>query len=400
MSRLPPAHQRAIHQAQYAAAQQHAQYSAVAAAAAAAAAGHMPNFTIPNDNDVLCGRGVNIAHHPGNERFRTLVISRRDRVGAIDGSFSMDATTASEKRQLAEEIIRHIANLDPSGRFLKRESHGGRRRGGGSRGKNGTGLDISGTWEVLSDREAMKKTCQALRDCSRTDRVGYAIGVQAPIDVMKANEHDKAAGIPVVSLSETGVVNAPPPTPRVPPIPNASGIKREPHLPPDVEFASTLLKKQKYEPGLPQAAPPRAPMIHVPLPPQPLNMHGGVSDPNAWSTHGQVTATPAPAPQFDQFVPAPIVNGAAPIPAPLPDPYGIQPQPAASYAPAPLDSTAPAPAPIQSSLVSAPVPVQAPLEMQNDWATAPAEPEGQLNPTSPPPPEVDISHGPLNVTEL
>jgi hypothetical protein len=33
---------------------------------------------VVTDNDVLCGRGVNIAAHAGNERFRTLVTTRAD----------------------------------------------------------------------------------------------------------------------------------------------------------------------------------------------------------------------------------------------------------------------------------------------------------------------------------
>mmetsp|Transcript_23735 Transcript_23735/g.34602 ORF Transcript_23735/g.34602 Transcript_23735/m.34602 type:complete len:309 (+) Transcript_23735:385-1311(+) len=142
-----------------------------------------PNKIVPHDNDVLCGRGVNIAHHPGNERFRTLVNARYNAANAETANSPNNSAT--EKRQIAEEVIRHIKALEPPGRFLKREMTPGRSRGGGSRGKNGTGLDLSGIWEVLSDRESIKKTCQALRDCSRTDRNGYAIGVVIPQDVIE-----------------------------------------------------------------------------------------------------------------------------------------------------------------------------------------------------------------------
>ena len=76
-----------------------------------------PHVIIPTDNDVLCGRGVNIASHPGNERFRTLITTRSD-------AQYCEIYTATEKRAVAEEIVRHIASLDPPGRFLKREGSG------------------------------------------------------------------------------------------------------------------------------------------------------------------------------------------------------------------------------------------------------------------------------------
>jgi len=118
---------------------------------------------VVTDNDVLSGRGVNIAH-PGNERFRTLVTTRAD-------ESYCEAYSATEKKAVAEEIVRHISSLDPPGRFLKREGRGQVSRG------------LNGPWEELSRREAIKKTCQALRDCNRNDRETYAHGVQAPEDV-------------------------------------------------------------------------------------------------------------------------------------------------------------------------------------------------------------------------
>jgi hypothetical protein len=119
---------------------------------------------VVTDNDVLSGRGVNIAAHPGNERFRTLVTTRAD-------ESYCEAYSATEKKAVAEEIVRHISSLDPPGRFLKREGRGQVSRG------------LNGPWEELSRREAIKKTCQALRDCNRNDRETYAHGVQAPEDV-------------------------------------------------------------------------------------------------------------------------------------------------------------------------------------------------------------------------
>ncbi len=116
---------------------------------------------IVHDHDVLSGRGVHIAQHPGNERFRALVTTRAD-------NNYCTLYSLSEKRAVAEDIIRHIKALDPPGRFLRRDG-----RCHSSRGLNGP-------WEELSDREAVKKTCQALRECNRSDRTGYAAAEEPP----------------------------------------------------------------------------------------------------------------------------------------------------------------------------------------------------------------------------
>ena len=129
---------------------------------------------VVTDNDVLSGRGVNIAAHPGNERFRTLITTRAD-------DQYCETYSATEKRAVAEEIVRHIGSLDPPGRFLKREGRGQVSRG------------LNGPWEELSRREAIKKACQALRDCNRADRTTYAHGVAAPADV-KAVAEELATG--------------------------------------------------------------------------------------------------------------------------------------------------------------------------------------------------------------
>lgn len=118
-------------------------------------------------HDVLCGKGVSIANHPGNERFRALVQSHKD-------SDYCSGYSAEMKKTIATDIIQHIQSLDPPGRFLKRQSNAnGAKR---SRG-------LKGPWEVLTNIETIKKTCQALRDCNRSDRSNYAIDVPVPEDV-------------------------------------------------------------------------------------------------------------------------------------------------------------------------------------------------------------------------
>lgn len=131
---------------------------------------------VVTDTDVLSGRGVNIAAHAGNERFRTLVTTR------ADDSYCL-TYSATEKKAVAEEIVRHIASLTPPGRFLKREGRGQVSRG------------LNGPWEELSRREAIKKTCQALRDCNRSDRATYAHGVTAPSDVKAVAEELATSGV-------------------------------------------------------------------------------------------------------------------------------------------------------------------------------------------------------------
>jgi hypothetical protein len=153
---------------------------------------------IVHDHDVLSGRGVNIAQHPGNQRFRTLITTFQDQEYCTTYS-------AGEKRAVALQIIKHIKDLDPPGRFLKRDG-----RGQGSRG-------LSGPWDELSERESIKKTCQALRDCNRQDRHGYAKGVAAPGDVLKkvqeanhipAKERAAAAAHAIATEATTNALNA------------------------------------------------------------------------------------------------------------------------------------------------------------------------------------------------
>lgn len=138
---------------------------------------------VVTDNDVLCGRGVNIAAHPGNERFRTLVTTRAD-------ESYCESYSATEKRAVSEEIVKHVASLNPPGRFLKREGRGQVSRG------------LNGPWEELSRKESVKKTCQALRDCNRMDRETYAQGVAPPSDVVESAKERAKAGMSGKELAE------------------------------------------------------------------------------------------------------------------------------------------------------------------------------------------------------
>jgi hypothetical protein len=124
---------------------------------------------VVRDNDVIKGRGVKIAQHIGNLRFRALIKQKHDPTYC-------EGFSSSEKKALAKEIIQHIQDLNPPGRFLKQH------------GENGP-------WVELTKTETEKKTKQALRDCNRADRTGYAKQVTAPQDVERADEERKRSGL-------------------------------------------------------------------------------------------------------------------------------------------------------------------------------------------------------------
>lgn len=142
------------------------------------------NDIYPHENDVLSGRGVSIANNPGNKRFRTLVTTY------IDESYCF-SFTSSEKKAIALDIVNHISKLDPPGRFLKRTT---------SKPKG-----LEGPWFVMNEREIIKKTCQALRDCNRLDRSGYAMGVKEPEDVKHLKAQTKKEGLTVKDRARAAV---------------------------------------------------------------------------------------------------------------------------------------------------------------------------------------------------
>jgi len=149
------------------------------------------SYITVHDHDVLSGRGVNIAQHPGNERFRALVRTR------FDESYCTNFST-SEKRALAQEIIKHITSLDPPGRFLKRA------------GKSQSSRGLSGPWEELPEKDCIKKTVQALRDCNRPDRQDYASDVVPPEDVIENAERRSKSGLTLKEHAENAVAKANP----------------------------------------------------------------------------------------------------------------------------------------------------------------------------------------------
>eukprot|EP00542_Grammatophora_oceanica_P017722 CAMPEP_0194036540 /NCGR_PEP_ID=MMETSP0009_2-20130614/8899_1 /TAXON_ID=210454 /ORGANISM="Grammatophora oceanica, Strain CCMP 410" /LENGTH=714 /DNA_ID=CAMNT_0038678343 /DNA_START=287 /DNA_END=2431 /DNA_ORIENTATION=+ len=195
--------------------------------------GQDPHSIVVHDHDVLSGRGVNIAHHPGNQRFRTLVTTKAD-------TNYCSAYSTTEKKKAAEEVIRHIQSLRPPGRFLRREGRANNSRG------------LQGPWYTLSEKEVLKKTTQALRDCNRQDRTGYAVGVAVPDDVKQAVERrqqnqqlqrtvsDAGGGLGLVPVQGFGGE----PAHSTSPFGNNS-LSRKRSLSPSVEQGAALLKNQR-----------------------------------------------------------------------------------------------------------------------------------------------------------
>mmetsp|Transcript_10681 Transcript_10681/g.15720 ORF Transcript_10681/g.15720 Transcript_10681/m.15720 type:complete len:124 (+) Transcript_10681:127-498(+) len=88
----------------------------------------------PSEMDVLLGRGGAALRHPGNQNFRQLVLSNK---ALYITSFK------AEKLKISRSIVKSIR--EQKGRFLER---------------NG-GNDV---WFEVSDKRAIEKTSQALRE--------------------------------------------------------------------------------------------------------------------------------------------------------------------------------------------------------------------------------------------
>jgi len=88
----------------------------------------------PNNNDVLLGRGGKNSRHPGNEQLRSFCSN-----AAIEYSRSCK----HEKSQLSRDLVIRVRQLNPAGRFLKKDQK---------------------AWMDVGDIAAREKTRQVLRD--------------------------------------------------------------------------------------------------------------------------------------------------------------------------------------------------------------------------------------------
>jgi hypothetical protein len=118
---------------------------------------------VPNENDVLCGRGGSINSHNGNEQFRTFVEKRR--------RVYLTARFKREKRLIASSIVSEIRGMDPPGRFLARK-----------------GNKDSGYWYDIGDEKARDKTSQALRENAPSIRAEIETEINKQREEMRRQE--------------------------------------------------------------------------------------------------------------------------------------------------------------------------------------------------------------------
>ena len=110
------------------------------------------SIVIVNDMDILAGRGGKTNNHKGNRMFRRLVNDNRH-------AYQNECKKPKQKYYLAVSIV--IAMENVGSRFLKQQ----KLESGDSSGGN------EQQWMIVPRREAIAKTCQALREqpCSHQE---------------------------------------------------------------------------------------------------------------------------------------------------------------------------------------------------------------------------------------
>jgi len=88
-------------------------------------------------NDVLSGRGGSINNHEGNTKFRNLIELHKTK-------YCDEQAKRVEKQFMAARVVAIVRNLNPPGRFLKKNE--------------------KGYWEEIGDDRAREKARQSLRD--------------------------------------------------------------------------------------------------------------------------------------------------------------------------------------------------------------------------------------------
>eukprot|EP00557_Chaetoceros_sp_GSL56_P011969 CAMPEP_0176476832 /NCGR_PEP_ID=MMETSP0200_2-20121128/275_1 /TAXON_ID=947934 /ORGANISM="Chaetoceros sp., Strain GSL56" /LENGTH=512 /DNA_ID=CAMNT_0017872553 /DNA_START=3350 /DNA_END=4885 /DNA_ORIENTATION=+ len=134
-----------------------------------------------NDNDVLCGRGGATNSHCGNRSYRKLVKKFKDKYLKAK---------KKEKPSVAAEVVEIIRNLNPPGRFLKKDK------------ETGWYLDIG-------DARAKEKTSQALREGAPLIRRQMFEGTYQETGSVSDSTPEKSTGSPRRSTEEDEVKDDP-----------------------------------------------------------------------------------------------------------------------------------------------------------------------------------------------
>eukprot|EP00588_Corethron_pennatum_P001306 CAMPEP_0194297676 /NCGR_PEP_ID=MMETSP0169-20130528/59500_1 /TAXON_ID=218684 /ORGANISM="Corethron pennatum, Strain L29A3" /LENGTH=718 /DNA_ID=CAMNT_0039047555 /DNA_START=113 /DNA_END=2269 /DNA_ORIENTATION=+ len=101
-----------------------------------------------HDNDVLCGRGQSANIHPGNVYFRSLVEKRLEEFNSQPNTGEGNCS----KSKITQSFVDHIRNLDPPGRFLKKNS-------------------MSSLYDDIGDDAAKEKAREVLKHLRRQERL-------------------------------------------------------------------------------------------------------------------------------------------------------------------------------------------------------------------------------------
>jgi hypothetical protein len=127
-------------------------------------------------NDVLCGRGGNINSHPGNERFRRIVESKK--------RLYLTSRFKREKRVIACNIVDEIKAQN--GRFLAKINVTGSKRGRKKAPDPG--------WYEVDIEKAREKTSQALRENASEIRKELVAGPETCTHVAAPDPSQKDCG--------------------------------------------------------------------------------------------------------------------------------------------------------------------------------------------------------------
>jgi len=130
-------------------------------------------ITHVNKSDVLCGRGGETNHHPGNVKYRALV--KRFQPLYI-------VSKRRDKPRIAEKIVHTIRQR--GGRFLKKDSY-------------------SNTWRDVGNTKAREKTSQALREGAPELRSTPAKGKEESFSVTHTAKSSKVKHAVHPTLVET-----------------------------------------------------------------------------------------------------------------------------------------------------------------------------------------------------
>ena len=150
------------------------------------------NGIVPTKADVLMGRGAFINDHPGNKYWRALAKDRKAR---------FDAADQTDKREIALEIVKMVADQSPTaGRFLKKIDPPAPVTTAGDDKKKAevkasrlfalTPRGLQGPWDVMSELEARTKTVQTLRDMGREKKKKTAKKLKTALGAPKQQEPD------------------------------------------------------------------------------------------------------------------------------------------------------------------------------------------------------------------